>query len=84
MTVEAAMQGATAEVGDGVPQAAQHVVQRQQCFLPERHHNGFLGRRQYRAPGRLGPIGASVVVVRLRHFFTVFWFGQCRAVVWGV
>ena len=29
--------------------------------------------------GALGPIGASAVVVRLRHFFTVFGFRQCRA-----
>ena len=55
MALEAAVQGAAAEVGDGVLQAAQHVVQRQQRLLPERHHDGFLGRRQHRALRRLRP-----------------------------
>ena len=53
MALEAAVQGAAAEVGNGIPQAARHVVQRQQRFLPERHHDGFLGRRQHRALGNL-------------------------------
>ena len=61
------MQGAAAEVGDGVPQATQHVIERQQRLLPERYHDSFLGRRQHRALGRLGAhwrIGRIVVVVR--------------------
>ena len=53
VALEAALQGAPAEVGDGIPQAAQHVVQRQQRLLAEGHHDGFLGRRQHRALGNL-------------------------------
>ena len=57
MTLEAAVQGAAAEVRDGVSQATQHVVQRQHGLLPEGHNNGFFGRRQHRALRDLRPHG---------------------------
>jgi hypothetical protein len=53
VTLEAAVQGAAADVGDGVSQTAEYVVQRQQRLLPERHHDGFLGRRQHSALRRI-------------------------------
>jgi hypothetical protein len=37
MPLEATVQGAPAEIGNGIPQSAQHVVQRQQRVLAERH-----------------------------------------------
>jgi hypothetical protein len=55
MALEAAVQCATAEVGDGIPQATAHVVQRQQRLLAEGHDNGLLGGRQHRALRRLRP-----------------------------
>lgn len=55
VALEAAMQGAAAEVGDSVLQAAQHIVQRQQRLLPERHDDGFLCRRQHRTLRRVRP-----------------------------
>lgn len=61
--------------GDGIAQAAQHVFQWQQRLLPKSQDNGFRGRCQHRALGRLGPhrrIGASAVVVRSRHLATAF------------
>ena len=65
MALQAAVQGAAAEVGDGLPQATEHIVQRQQRLLAKRHHDGFLGRCQHRAlrcprshrrVGRRGPL----------------------------
>src|SRR5277367_7065328 len=49
MALQAAVQGAAAEIGDGVLQATKHIVQGQQSLLPERNYDGFLGRRQHRA-----------------------------------
>ena len=53
MALQAPVQGAAAEIGDGVLQATKHIVQGQQSLLPERYHDGFLGRRQHRALRRL-------------------------------
>src|SRR3546814_12558946 len=53
MPLQAAVQGAAAEVGDGVPQAAQHVVQWKQRLLAEGNHDGFLAPRQHRALRRI-------------------------------
>jgi hypothetical protein len=53
MALKAAMQGAAAKIGDGVLQATEHIVQGQQSLLPERNHDGFLGRRQHGAFRRL-------------------------------
>ena len=53
MALQAPAQGAAAEIGDGVLQATKHIVQGQQSLLPERYHDGFLGRRQHRALRRL-------------------------------
>jgi hypothetical protein len=74
MALQAAVQGAATEIGDGVLQATKHIVQGQQSLLPERNHDGFLGRRQHRAPRRLWTHGSSAIVVRLRHLRTVFAF----------
>jgi hypothetical protein len=54
VTLQAAMQSASAEAGDGVAQAAQDIVERQQGPAPELHDDRFLGGRQNRALGRLG------------------------------
>lgn len=62
MVLEAAVQGATAEVGDGITQATEHVVQRQQRLL---------AGVSTVLLGAFGPIGVSAVVVRLRHLATV-------------
>jgi hypothetical protein len=56
MPLEATVQGAPAEIGNGIPQAAQHVVQREQRLLAERHHDGFLSLRPHRGIGRRGPL----------------------------
>ena len=65
VALQASVQGAATEVGDRVSQATQDIVQRQQRLLPERHHDGLLGRRQHRAlrllrtherVGRCGPL----------------------------
>jgi hypothetical protein len=72
--LKAAVQSATAEVGDGVPLAAQHIVQGQHGFPPEGHDNGLFGLRQHRAFRASSPIGASAIVVRLRHLRTVVGF----------
>ena len=55
---EPVLDAATAEDWDGVPQAAQHVVQWQHSLLPEGRHDGLLGLRQHRARRRLRPHGA--------------------------
>ena len=47
MALQAAVQGAAAEIGYGVLQATKHIVQGQQSLLPERNHDGFHGRRQH-------------------------------------
>ena len=55
MALQAAVQRAATEVGDGVPQSTQHVIQWQQRLLPESHDDGFLGWCQHRALERLRP-----------------------------
>ncbi len=39
MALQAPVQGAAAEIGDGVLQATKHIVQGQQSLLPERYHD---------------------------------------------
>ena len=64
VALQASVQGAATEVRDRVSQATQDIVQWQQRLLPERHHDGLLGRRQHRARllrthervGRCGPL----------------------------
>jgi hypothetical protein len=77
---EAAMERAAGERWDGLTEAAEDVIQRQQgaaaelddgskhCFEP----SSASVRTELR--GRRGPIGASAVPVRPRHFATVFGF----------
>jgi len=69
--LEAAVEGAAAEVGDGVPQRAHDIVQRQQGPAPECDDDGFFGGGGRGAGWPLRPHGASAVVAGLRHFRTV-------------
>jgi hypothetical protein len=57
------------EFGGALVAAAQNVVEHQQGAVPERHSDGFVSPV---LRGRIGPIGWSAVVVRVRHFWTVF------------
>ena len=52
MALEAAMQTGARELWDAVVQAAEHVVERQQCSAAELDDHGFLGRGQDGAVGR--------------------------------
>ena len=74
MALEAAMQRAVAEVGNGVLQAAQQVVQRQQRLLAERPTMASSAGVSTVLFGAFGPIDASLVVGRLRYLRTVFAF----------
>ena len=81
MPLEATVQGAPAEIGNGIPQAAQHVVQRQQRLLAERHHDGFLGWRQHRALRSLRPhrrIGRRGPLAPLPHSLGVQVVARCK------
>ena len=62
---ETAMERAPGQLGDAVPEAAQHVVERQQHAPAELDHDGLLGfgqgrgarfRRPHRSVGRAGPL----------------------------
>ena len=57
---QAAMEGAAGQLRDGVAQAAEDVVERQQCGA-EIDDDGFLGFREDGLGAGLGPIGASAV-----------------------
>jgi hypothetical protein len=46
MALKAVMQGASAQVWDGVLQTAEDIVERQEGSAPEFDDDGFLGRRQ--------------------------------------
>lgn len=72
MTLEATMQGAAAEFG---------MVSLRRPSTSSSGNSVFCRNATTMASsaGALGPIGASAVVARLRHFFTVFGFRQCRA-----
>lgn len=72
MALETAVKVVAAEVGDGVLEAAQHIVQRQQRFLAERHHDRFSAGFSTELFG--GLIGAPAVVDRPRYLATVFGF----------
>ena len=77
MALQAAVQGAAAEIGDGVLQTTKHIVQGQQSpSAKKRNHDGFLpaGVSTSVLFGVFGPMGSSVVVVRPRHLRTVFAF----------
>jgi hypothetical protein len=65
------MQGASAPVGDGASLTANDVIQCQKCPAPEFKDDRFLGRGQDRLFG-FGPMGASVISTRPRHFRIVF------------
>jgi hypothetical protein len=83
MALKAAMQGASAQVWNGVLQATEDIIQWQESSAPEFDDGGFLGRGQDRALW-LRPMGASTVSVRLRHFRTVltlrpYWVARRRA-----
>src|SRR6195952_3685076 len=52
MPPEAAMQARSCELWDGVAQASEHIVERQQRPTTEFDDHGLLGWRQYRAVGR--------------------------------
>ena len=65
------MQTGSGQVRDAVAQAAHHVVERQQGALPERDdHRLFTGVSTVLRRLR-GPMGASDVQERERHFATV-------------
>src|SRR4051812_4477997 len=49
MPLKAAVQGASAEIGDGIPQAAENVVQREERPATELDDDRFFGRGQDRA-----------------------------------
>ncbi len=75
MARQAAVQGAAAESEDVPAQAAEHVVQQQEHATTQFHHHRLFGDAQHDGTtlGR-GPVGASAVLVRLRHLTTVFGF----------
>jgi hypothetical protein len=54
--LEAAVQGAAGELGDGLAQAAQHVIERQQRAPPELDHDRLFGLGQ---DGAARPAGAD-------------------------
>lgn len=54
VALEAPMQGAAAEIWDGVLEAAHHIVQRQQGPAPELHDDGLFSRGEHRAFGLFG------------------------------
>jgi hypothetical protein len=62
------------ETGCSSPEAAQDIVERQEGTAAELDDDGLLGLGQDGTAGRLGPIGASAVPVRARHFAAVFGF----------
>jgi hypothetical protein len=66
MPLKAAVQGASAEIGDRVPQASENVVQREKCSATELDDDRFLGRGRTLHFG-FGHIGASEISVRLRN-----------------
>ena len=83
MPLEAAMQSAAAQVGDGVFQAAHDVIEGQQGAAAELDDDGLFGEREHGALGGLGPIETSAVALRLRHFRTVlalipYWAAKAR------
>jgi hypothetical protein len=53
LLLQTTMQGGATEPRDRVTQAAQNIVEWQQCPPPELNHNRFFGRCQDRASGRL-------------------------------
>ena len=55
MPLQTAMQGGAAEVWDGLAQADQDIIERQQRPTSELDHNCLLGQRQDRAQVRLRP-----------------------------
>ena len=57
MPLEAAMQSAAAQVGDGVFQAAHDVIERQQGAAAELDDDGLFGEREHGAFGSFGTHG---------------------------
>ena len=73
MADQAAVQGAAGELGDALPQAAQHVVERQEGAPPELDDDGLLGFGQGAAAG-LGShhrVGGAVALAPLQDGFGV-------------
>ena len=62
------MQGAAAQARNGVLQTAEHVIQWQQVFCRNATTMASSAGVSTVLFGVFGPIGASAVVVRLRHF----------------
>ena len=71
MALETPVQAGSSEFGDGVAQASEHVIKRQQCA---RRNSTIMASSTADSTvlrGTVGPIGASLVVVRARHLVTV-------------
>jgi len=71
MSLQAAMQGRARQVRDARLEGVEAVVERQQRVPAECDHHGLLFRREDGGARLLGPMAASAVVVRLRHFWMV-------------
>ena len=74
MPDEAAVEGAPGQPRDALAQAAQDVVERQECAAPELETTASSASVSTELRGRLGPIRASAVEVRGRPLATVFGF----------
>ncbi len=68
------MQSDAGEFWNGVAQATHHVIERKEGSPPELDDGRLLGRREDSAAVSRGPMAASPVVWRARHWATVVGF----------
>jgi len=73
------MESAARQLGDGLAQAAEHVIEREQGTAAKLDEDRLLDLVSTVLFGFLGPIRQSAVVVRLCHFATVLAFKPYRA-----
>jgi hypothetical protein len=83
VALEATMQGASAQVWNGILQTAEDIIQRQEGSASELDDDR-LSAGVSTVLFDFGPISASVVSARLRHFRTVltlrpYWLARRRA-----
>jgi hypothetical protein len=81
MALKTTVQGTSAEIWNGVLQTAEDIIQWQEGSASELHDDRLLGCTVLSG---FGPMGASVVSARLRHFRTVltlipYWLARRRA-----